>query len=114
MNTSQSRYNKYQIMWILAAFDLPTETKKDRHEATKFRKVLLDAGFSLFQFSIYVRHCPSRENMWVHIERLKKHMPPSGKVSFMHFTDAQFGKIITFYGAKPKKQPDAPRQLSFF
>jgi CRISPR-associated protein Cas2 len=39
-------------MWVLVLFDLPTETRKDRKAATRFRKNLLDDGFNMFQFSI--------------------------------------------------------------
>ena len=66
------RFNAYRIMWALVFFDLPTETKKDRKIYTKFRKDILADGFTMFQFSIYLRHCPSRENAEVHIQRVKK------------------------------------------
>lgn len=101
-------------MWILAAFDLPTETKKDRKAATKFRKMLLKDGFSMYQFSIYVRPCASRENMQVHIKRIKKALPEKGHVSIMYFTDAQFGKTINYYGSKPTQNIESPKQLSLF
>mgnify|MGYP002767208221 CR=1 FL=1 len=58
-------------MWILVFFDLPTETKKDIKEYTIFRKFLLDDGFTMFQFSIYIRNCASSENAAVHIKRIK-------------------------------------------
>ena len=58
-------------MWVLVFFDLPTETKKERKAAAKFRKDLLCDGFTMFQFSIYLRHCPSMENAEVHIKRVK-------------------------------------------
>ena len=37
-------------MWILVFFDLPTETKKERKAYTRFRKELMNDGFSMFQF----------------------------------------------------------------
>jgi CRISPR-associated protein Cas2 len=45
------RFNAYRIMWVLVLYDLPTETKTNMRDANKFRKGLLDDGFSLFQFS---------------------------------------------------------------
>ena len=57
-------------MWILVLFDLPTETKKDIKEYTLFRKRLQQDGFTMFQFSIYVRHCASMENAEVHMKRV--------------------------------------------
>ena len=54
-------------MWVLVFFDLPTETKKERKASSDFRKYLIQDGFVMFQFSIYMRHCPSMENANVHI-----------------------------------------------
>ena len=53
------RFSEYRIMWVLVFFDLPTETKRERKLYADFRKKLLQDGFTMFQFSIYVRHCPS-------------------------------------------------------
>ena len=44
-------------------FDLPTDTKKEQKAAMLFRQNLLKDGFTMFQFSIYIRHCGSKENM---------------------------------------------------
>ena len=68
-------------MWILVFFDLPTETKAERRTASKFRKSLLNNGFNMFQFSIYLRFCASRENADVHIKRVKMMcIPPSNHI----------------------------------
>ena len=61
------RLNAYRIMWVLVFFDLPTETPKERKIYAVFRKKLLSDGFSMFQFSMYLRHCASAENADVHI-----------------------------------------------
>jgi CRISPR-associated protein Cas2 len=101
-------------MWVLVFFDLPTETKQERKHANMFRKDLEKDGFAMFQFSIYMRHCPSRENAAVHIRRVKKCLPPKGHVAIMQITDKQFGMIELFYGKKVKDNPDMPQQLSMF
>ena len=36
-------------MWILVLYDLPTETKKDRKIAAKFRKNIMGDGFTMFR-----------------------------------------------------------------
>ena len=66
-----TKLNEYRVMWVLVLFDLPTETKKERQLYSVFRKNLMKDGFSMFQFSIYLRHCASRENAEVHIRRVK-------------------------------------------
>ena len=101
-------------MWVLVLFDLPTETKKDRKAYATFRKQLLRDGFTMFQFSIYVRHCASMENAKVHIKRVKSILPDFGHVGIMCITDKQFGDIEIFYGKK-SQEPNAPgQQLELF
>lgn len=101
-------------MWVLVLFDLPTETKRNRQVATKFRKQLLDDGFTMFQFSIYIRHCPSRENAEVHIKRTKNNLPKQGQVCILYITDKQFGQMELFYGQKETEIPQPVQQLQLF
>ena len=101
-------------MWVFVHFDLPTETKKDRKNYTKFRKFLLEDGFSMIQFSMYARHCSSRENADVHKKRVKIQLPPHGQIIVFEITDAQFGRLEFFHGQKPKEQNNLPKQLELF
>ena len=101
-------------MWILVFYDLPTETKKERRVASQFRKEIVKDGFSMFQFSIYVRHCNSRENAEVHIKRVKNLLPEHGHIGILTITDKQFGDIELFFGQKPQVRPDTPQQLEMF
>lgn len=114
MFSELARLSEYRIMWILVFFDLPTETKKDKKAYTDFRKNLQRDGFTMFQFSIYVRHCASKENMEVHMKRVRSFLPAFGKVGMLSITDKQFGDIELFYGKKPQS-PKAPgQQLELF
>ena len=108
------RLNEYRILWILVLFDLPTETKKERKTAARFRKEILADGFAMFQFSIYLRHCSSRENTDVHIKRVKSSLPEKGHVGILSITDKQFGMMEIFYGKKETVRPDTPQQLELF
>ena len=108
------RLNEYRIMWVMVFFDLPTETKKDRKNHALFRKELMKDGFTMFQFSIYTRHCASRENADVHIKRVKKLLPPLGQVGIMCITNKQFGMIELFMGRKEMDKPELPQQLELF
>ena len=109
-----TRFSEYRIMWVLVLFDLPTDTKKDRKEYALFRKKLLMDGFTMFQFSIYLRHCPSAENADVHIARVKKWMPPFGKIGILRITDKQFGKMELFLGSEIAERPPVEQQLELF
>lgn len=109
-----SRLNAYRIMWILVFFDMPTETKKERKDYAKFRKNILNDGFQMFQFSMYIRHCSSKENAEVHLKRVKNILPPKGHVGIMMVTDKQFGAMEIFYGPKEKELPQISQQLELF
>ena len=101
-------------MWILVLFDLPTETKKDKKAYSLFRKNLQRDGFTMFQFTIYVRHCASSENAAVHIKRVKSFLPEFGKVGIISITDKQFSQIELFYGKKPLEINSPGQQLELF
>ena len=106
--------NGWRIMWIFAVFDLPTQTKEQRHAYTQFRQTLLKNGFSQLQYSVYIRHCASKESLEVHLKRVKALIPPEGLVSALQVTDKQFGTMVNFIGKASKPPPEAPLQLEFF
>lgn len=98
---TEDRLNAYHIMWLFVFFDLPVTTKKEMKAASLFRKNLEKDGFSMMQFSVYIRHCASKESLDVHIKRVKSLLPETGKVSLLSVTDKQYGDIYNFWG-KPK------------
>lgn len=109
-----SRFNAYRNMWVMVLFDLPTESKKERRDASLFRKKLLADGFMMFQFSIYMRFCQSIENAEVHTKRVKLSLPEKGKVGIFAITDKQFGKMEIFHGVKRSPEREVPQQLELF
>lgn len=108
------RFSEYQIMWIFVFFDLPTETKIERKRYAEFRKNLMRDGFTMFQFSIYLRHCPSRENAAVHIKRVKNWLPKDGTVGILTVTDKQFGQMEIFRSCQKVKKDIPTQQLELF
>jgi CRISPR-associated protein Cas2 len=101
-------------MWVIVLFDLPADTKVARRHYTQFRKFLLEDGFKMMQYSVYIRHSSSEENAQVHINRVKNALPPDGEVRIVKLTDKQFGKMKVFFGKKRKTIENTPRQLRFF
>lgn len=108
------RWNEYRIMWVMVLFDLPTLTKKDRKAASDFRKRIMGDGFTMFQLSVYVRHCASMENAQVHIKRVQNLLPNIGHVVVMCITDKQFADIQVFYCKKQEKTNAPYQQLELF
>ena len=100
---------------VSLSFDLPVVTKKERKIAATFRKNLMKDGFVMLQFSVYIRHCASKESQEVHIKRVKSIVPETGMVSMLSVTDKQYGDIVNFWGKENvKKVPKDPLQLEFF
>jgi CRISPR-associated protein Cas2 len=106
--------SQYRVMWVMVLFDLPTATKRDKKAYLTFRNCLLQDGFGMFQFSIYIRHCASMDNAEVHIKRVKSFLPEFGRVGIMCITDKQFGAIELYYGRKPESPTVGPVQLELF
>lgn len=111
---NNSHFNAYRIMWVLVFFDLPTDTAKERKAAARFRKDLLADGFTMFQFSIYLRHCSSRDNMEVHQKRVINCLPEWGHVGMLSVTDAQFERMKIWHNTEETDTKEVPQQLELF
>jgi len=108
------RINAYRIMWLFVSFDLPVKTAIQKKIAANFRKRLLKDGFSMMQYSVYIRHCASKESMEVHIRRVKKFIPNKGHVTIMSITDKQFGNILNIWGKQSVPTQPTPTQIELF
>ncbi len=104
----------YRCMWLIVFFDLPVDTKKARKQYTEFRKDLLQDGFTMMQYSVYCRHCASKENTEVHLKRVRLAVPPDGEVRVATFTDKQFGRMEIYHGKRRTRTEDPPAQLEMF
>ncbi len=104
----------WRSMWVFALFDLPTQTKVQRKVYTTFRKALLRDGFTMMQYSVYRRHCATKDKSQIHIERMGKLVPSQGEVRFIQITDHQYGDMRIFTGKKRGSPRDPPAQLEFF
>jgi CRISPR-associated protein Cas2 len=101
-------------MWILALFDLPVKMKEQRRQATQFRKTLLQDGFSMLQFSVYARPCPSEEAAAAFRSGIRRSLPTSGHVRIISITDRQFARMEVFLSQKSCDPEQAPAQLELF
>jgi len=104
----------YRCMWVVAMFDLPVDTKAARRHYALFRKALLQDGFAMMQFSVYIRHCASEENADVHIQRIQIALPPDGEVRIISITDKQFERMRVFWGKRRTAPEQPPAQMELF
>ena len=104
--------SSYRLMWILALFDLPVQTKAERKLASKFRNDLLDLGFQMVQFSVYMKYCSSKESAETIIKKVKLAVPKYGNVKIITITDKQFQGILHL--GTNEKVPINNDQLALF
>jgi len=102
---------KFKMGWLVVAFDLPVLTKKQRKQATNFRKFLIDDGFLMIQFSVYARACVSFARQETHLSRIKANLPPEGSVRAILVTRAQWERSFVIQGspateAEPENLPE--------
>jgi CRISPR-associated protein Cas2 len=101
-------------MWVLVMFDLPVVHKAERKAAADFRYGLLDMGFEMSQFSVYLRFCTSHAETDALSRQIEAMLPRGGKVNILTVTDKQYERIRTFYGGKRQAPKKTPEQLVLF
>ncbi|MBP7111671.1 MAG: CRISPR-associated endonuclease Cas2 [Nitrosomonas sp.] len=101
-------------MWMVVMFDLPVVERAERKAATEFRNGLLDAGFEMSQFSVYMRFCTSQAQVDTLCKRVELVLPEGGKVNVLQFTDKQYERIISFRGQTKLPKNKSPDQFDLF
>ncbi len=104
----------YRLMWTVVLFDLPVGTKKERKAATKFRKFLLDQGFEMSQYSVYMRFCAGKEQAESCTKKVEAAVPVTGKVHIVYITDKQYENIVSFDGRTKEPARKNPEQYVLF
>lgn len=114
MKMDNDYFNGRKLMWMMVMFDLPTETHSQRKSATKFRNFLLDNGFEMVQFSVYVQFTGTWESSQKFVRAIKKNNPQYGDVNILFFTDKQFSNIIHIENRVDKVLKEEPAQFELF
>lgn len=93
--TSEPKHlSGYRLMWILVTFGLPVETKKQRHDATKFRQFLLDIGFEMSELSNYLRFDNGKEQFESYVKKIESALLERGNIFIFQFIDRQYENIV--------------------
>lgn len=92
INNSISGYRK---MVLFVMFDISTETKKDLEKYRKFRTKLLELGFIMFQYSIYIRFCRSLAIAQKYEKKIEQNAPNNGSIRVMKVTESQYENMKT-------------------
>lgn len=101
-------------MWIMVMFDLPVMDPAERKAATGFRNALLDMGFEMVQYSVYLRFCTSQSQVDSYCSKIAAELPTHGKVNILQFTDKQYERIVAYRGSQTTSKKMKPDQFDLF
>lgn len=85
-------------MRMLLFFDLPVKTKQERKIYSKFRKILIEKGYFMLQYSVYVKIYANRDAAEADKKIVKKLSPEKGNIRIMLVTEKQFSKMEIIIG----------------
>ena len=105
--------SEIKSMWLMVMFDLPTITKEEKREYTRFRKYIISEGFIQLQYSVYAKFLSCRENSKKYYRYIQE-VPPGGHVRLLMVTDKQFGEMVSLYGKRIEEVECEPEQLLLF
>lgn len=91
-------------MRIILFFDLPSVTRTDKREYSKFKKVLKKRGFMMLQESVYTKLALNQSVVDSTMKQIKDLLPKEGIVSVLTITEMQFSSIEHILGAIETEQ----------
>ncbi len=103
-----------RYMRMIVFFDLPTLTKTDRKNASRFRNFLIKDGYIMLQLSVYSRICKGQDDVEKHIKRLKSLIPKEGSVRLLTVTEKQYASMEVLVGSLKKEESIGEKQLLLF
>src|SRR3546814_3921484 len=96
------REEEVRFVYLFVFFDLPVGTTKERRDATRFRKFLVNDGYDMMQFSVYTRVCRGQDAADKHVGRVERNLPPKGSVRALQVTERQFARMKMLVGIDRK------------
>ena len=92
------------FMHLIVMYDLPTKSKKDKLEYTSFRASILKDGFSMIQYSVYIRTCKGVYSANAHIKHIKKIAPNRGQIRIIKIPHKAFMDMEVFGNVKKSNE----------
>lgn len=93
-----------RFMRIILFFDLPSVTKTDHREYTRFKKILEMKGFFMLQESVYTKLALNQSVVDATMKEIKQKVPKDGLISVLVITEQQFSSIEHILGEVSTEQ----------
>ncbi len=90
------------MMRLMIMFDLPVDTAVDRKQYRQFRKNLINEGFVMIQYSVYVRVCASKKAAELLEKRIRRYVPEYGVIQSLMLTEKQYNDMHFLLGEPVK------------
>lgn len=90
----------YRNMRILLLFDLPNVEAYERKEYSQFRKHLLKNGYTMIQFSVYVKCINTQLKVDKELKKLYQFVPTNGNIRMLTVTEKQYQNMVMILGKK--------------
>ena len=92
------------FMRLIVFFDLPTITKAERDIYRRFHKYLLEEGYIMMQYSIYIKIFTNRDSCVKHKEVLRRYLPKQGQIRIMMITEKQYANMEIVVGGASRQE----------
>lgn len=104
-----------RYMRIIVFFDLPVVQPKDRKAYARFRKFLLQDGYTMLQYSVYTRICNGEDGVRKHMRRLRENIPPvNGAIRSIKITEKQFENMDILLGTTTAEEDLGSNKIDYF
>lgn len=90
----------YRNMRILLLFDLPSVESYEKKEYIQFRKQLLKNGYTMIQFSVYVKCVNTQLKVEQELKKIYKFIPTNGNIRMLNVTEKQYQNMVMILGKK--------------
>lgn len=92
--------SRYRQMRLFILYDLPSTTKQDHKDYSKFHNFLLKNGFYMLQYSVYVRLCINHDELKNLIVIVENNKPKKGNARMLIITEKQYENMKVLIGSK--------------
>lgn len=87
-------------MRILLLFDLPSVESYEKKEYRVFKQALAKNGYTMIQFSVYMKPMNGQIKIDNEIKKLSKYIPDSGNIRLLQMTEKQYQEMHIILGCK--------------
>lgn len=87
-------------MRLLLFYDLPNTESYETKEYNQFRKSLLRNGYTMIQFSVYMKTINTQTKIEQEIKKIVKCLPNNGNIRVIAVTEKQYENMYILVGKK--------------